>query len=52
MNSQQSLNKALVEVLLPTDLFQYLKITDVKVTDKVINVFLDELNTPPYLIKT
>ena len=48
MNSQQSQYKALVEVLLPSDLFQYFEITDVRVSDKVINLFLDELNNPPF----
>ena len=47
MNTQQSQYKALVEVLLPSDLFQYFEITNVTVTDKVIKVFLDELDNPP-----
>lgn len=47
MNSQQSQYKALVEAFLPKDLFQYFEITDVKITEKKIQVDLDELNTPP-----
>ena len=47
MNSQQSQYKALVEALLPDDLFQYFEITDVKIREKEIQVDLDELNTPP-----
>ena len=47
MNSQQSQYKALVEALLPKDLFQYFEITEVKVTEKEIQVYLDELNNPP-----
>lgn len=47
MNSQQSQYKALVEAFLPKDLFQYFEITDVKVTEKKIQVDLDELNNPP-----
>lgn len=47
MNSQQSQYKALVEAFLPKDLFQYFEITDVKITEKKIQVDLDELNNPP-----
>ena len=47
MNSQQSQFRALVEAFLPKDLFQYFEITDVKITDKKIQVDLDELNNPP-----
>ena len=47
MNSQQSQYKALVEAFLPNDLFQYFEITDVKITEKKIQVDLDELNNPP-----
>ena len=47
MESQPSQYKALVEVLLPQELFSYFEITDVKVSDKQIDVFLDELNNPP-----
>lgn len=47
MNSQQGQFKALVEALLPNDLFQYFEITGVKVTEKEIHVNLDELNNPP-----
>jgi hypothetical protein len=34
MNSQQSQYKILVEALLPTELFQYFEITDVRLTEK------------------
>jgi len=47
MNSQQSQYKALVEAFLPKDLFQYFDIIDVKITEKKIQVDLDELNTAP-----
>lgn len=47
MNSQQSQYKALVEAFLPKDLFQYFEITNVRITEKEIQVDLDELNTPP-----
>ncbi len=47
MNSQQSQYKALVEALLPKDLFHYFEITEVKITEKEIQVYLDELNNPP-----
>ena len=47
MNSQQSQYKALVEAFLPKDLFQYFEITDVKITEKKIQVDLDELNNLP-----
>lgn len=47
MNTQQSQYKALVEALLPNDLFQYFEITNVKITEKEIQVDLDELNSPP-----
>ncbi|WP_346854309.1 hypothetical protein [uncultured Draconibacterium sp.] len=47
MNTQQSQYKALVEALLPKDLFQYFEITNVKITEKEIQVDLDELNRPP-----
>lgn len=47
MNSQQSQYKVLVEALLPTELFQYFEIADVRLTDKEIHVHLDELNNPP-----
>lgn len=47
MNSQQSQYKALVEALLPSDLFSYFEITDVKVNDEMIDVYLNELNNPP-----
>ena len=47
MNSQQEQYRALVEALLPKDLFQYFEITNVFVTEKKIQVDLDELNTPP-----
>jgi transposase len=47
MNSQQSQYKALVEALLPKDLFQYFEITSVQITEKEIQVDLDELNNPP-----
>ena len=47
MNSQQSQYKALVEAFLPKDLFQYFQIIDVKITEKKIQVDLDELNNPP-----
>ncbi|HKJ78528.1 MAG TPA: hypothetical protein VKA10_03290 [Prolixibacteraceae bacterium] len=47
MNSQQNQYKALVEALLPLELFQYFEIRDVKINDKEIHVYLDELNTPP-----
>lgn len=47
MNSQQSQYKALVEAFLPKDLFQYFEIIDVKITEKKIQVDLDELNNPP-----
>lgn len=47
MNSQQNQYKALAEAFLPSDLFQYFEITNVQVTDKKIQVDLDELNNPP-----
>ena len=47
MNSQQSQYKALVEAFLPKDLFQYFEITNVNITDKKIQVDLDELNNVP-----
>jgi transposase len=47
MNSQQSQYKALVEAFLPKDLFQYFEITNVRITEKKIQVDLDELNNPP-----
>lgn len=47
MNSQQSQYKALVEAFLPQDLFQYFEITNVNITDKKIQVDLDELNNVP-----
>ncbi len=51
MNSQQSQFKALVEALLPKDLFQYFEITNVAITEKEIQVDLDELNNPPISYK-
>ena len=47
MNAQQGQYKALVEAFLPKDLFQYFEITNVKITEKEIQVDLDELNNPP-----
>lgn len=47
MRSQQSQYKALIEALLPTELFSYFEITDVKIHEKRIDVYLDELNNPP-----
>lgn len=47
MNSQQSQYKALVEAFLPKDLFHYFEITNVRITEKKIQVDLDELNNPP-----
>lgn len=47
MIPQQGQYKALVEALLPSDLFSYFEITDVKVQVKSIDVYLDELNNPP-----
>ena len=47
MNSQQSQYKTLVEAFLPKDLFHYFEITNVKITEKEIQVDLDELNNPP-----
>ena len=47
MTSQQDQYKALVEALLPEDLFRYFEITEVKFSDKSIDVYLDELNNPP-----
>ena len=47
MIPQQNQYKALVEALLPEDLFRYFEITEVKFSDKSIDVFLDELNNPP-----
>jgi transposase len=47
MNSQQSQYKVLVEAILPKDLFQYFEITNVRITEKEIQVDLDELNNPP-----
>ncbi len=47
MNAQQSQYRALVEAFLPKDLFQYFEITNVLVTEKKIQVDLDELNNPP-----
>lgn len=51
MHSQQSHFKALVEALLPSELFQYFEITDVRIIGKEINVHLDELNNPPASLK-
>ncbi|HSH19921.1 MAG TPA: hypothetical protein VLA03_05690, partial [Draconibacterium sp.] len=47
MIPQQNQYKALVEALLPEDLFRYFEIVEVKFSDKSIDVFLDELNNPP-----
>lgn len=47
MIPQQSQYKALVEALLPEDLFRYFEIVDVKVQPSSIDVYLDELKTPP-----
>lgn len=47
MNSQQNQYRALVEAFLPSDLFQYFEITNVLITEKKIQVNLDELNNPP-----
>ena len=47
MTSQHNQYKALVEALLPEDLFRYFEITEVKFSDKSIDVYLDELNNPP-----
>ena len=49
MNSQQSQYKSLVEALLPKDLFQYFEISEVKITEKEIQINLDELNNPTSL---
>uniref|UniRef100_UPI00321754E5 ISAon1 family transposase N-terminal region protein n=1 Tax=uncultured Draconibacterium sp. TaxID=1573823 RepID=UPI00321754E5 len=47
MNAQQNQYRAFVEAFLPKELFQYFEITDVKITEKKIQVDQDELNTPP-----
>jgi hypothetical protein len=47
MIPQQNQYNALVEALLPEDLFRYFEIVEVKFSDKSIDVFLDELNNPP-----
>jgi len=47
MNSHQSQYKALVEALLPKDLFQYFEITNVKIKEKEIQVDLDEQHNVP-----
>jgi transposase len=47
MRSQQSQYRVLIEALLPSELFSYFEITDVKIQEKKIDVYLDELNNPP-----
>jgi len=51
MIPQQNQYKALVEALLPEDLFKYFEITEVKFSDNSIDVYLDELNNPPSAYK-
>lgn len=47
MNSQQNQYRTLIEALLPSELYQYFEIGDVKITDKEIHVYLNELNNWP-----
>ena len=51
MDSQQSQYSVLVKALLPEDLFDYFEITDVRVFDKSIDVYLDEKNQPSDTLK-
>ncbi len=47
MESQNDQYKTLVKALLPPDIFEYFEITKVDIDDNAIDVFIDELNTPP-----
>lgn len=47
MNTSNSTYHLLLQELLPKELFNYFEIVSVKVDDKHILVFLDELNIPP-----
>ena len=47
MESQQSQYNQLIKAILPEELFDYFEITDVKIKDKSIDVYLDELNIAP-----
>ena len=47
MDSQTDQYKLLVKALLPQDIFEYFEIVKLDIEEKVIDVYLDELNTLP-----
>jgi transposase len=47
MATQKEQFTLLIQAILPEDLFKYFEITNVKVKDKIIDVYLDVLNQPP-----
>lgn len=51
MNLQREQYSVLIKALLPKELFEYFEIVKVETSEKVIDVYLDELNQPPILLK-
>ena len=47
MDSQAEQYKLLVKALLPQDIFEFFEIVKVDIDEKAIDVYIDELNTPP-----
>lgn len=47
MESKQGQYNQLIKAILPEELFDYFEITDIKIKDKSIDVYLDELNVSP-----
>lgn len=47
MESQDEQYQLLIKALLPEEIFEYFEILRVMVSDKTIDVHLDELNLPP-----
>ncbi|MGV8090776.1 MAG: hypothetical protein AB2L24_08320 [Mangrovibacterium sp.] len=47
MESKDEQYQLLIKALLPEEIFEYFEILQVMVTDKTIDVYLDELNLPP-----
>ena len=52
MDTQNKQYTTLLKALLPEELFDYFEIVKVLVNPKTIDVYLDELNTPPLAYKS
>ena len=47
MTNNNDYSQELIKLLLPSEIFEYFEIVNLKVTDTSINVYLDENNTLP-----